>query len=205
MKSTLTGLNAHDFHQRHNHTYGFFQKPSGERLLVYVKSVTGNECKFETRDGQAFTAFADAGVEFEFLPVLRGWWDRPDGRAVHFNRIPARQFQRGIARGNTELYTYDDRGRCRDVPIGFDVLSDVFCPAFGAVAGISRWKEGRGVLAALGRHFAIDDIALYFHIEKIGTVLDNKRKVSLSSDLYMQEVMDAMRRNQVEIEVSVNG
>lgn len=191
MKESLTTDNAADFRQRYNGTIGWLTDDHGEKVLVHVTNVDTERVKFLDVSGTAYYANANKGVEFEFLPVKRAWYNT-DESPVYLERVPARQFRRGIHRENTLCYRMYDGLTPANIDI--KVIHEINQPTSRVL------KQGSAF--ALSSVFAVDALSrLYCFTGQIGVVDFAKKQITLSSDLFMQEVRDCVQRNKYDFAV----
>jgi len=111
MYDTLKSATYEDFKQRYQGCYGWLCYDEKETMVV-ITSVKRDRVTFNTKTGSDFFAFADQDVTFKFLPIRRGWYKTGTG-VVLLERVPARQYNRGISAANTS---------CKYVPFGYNVL-----------------------------------------------------------------------------------
>lgn len=90
-----------DFNQRYVETYGWYTSKDKE-ILVRVESATDSVATFVDADGIQYSANADKGVKFKFVPLNRALIPYKAG-VVLVERKPARQYKRGICAQNTRV------------------------------------------------------------------------------------------------------
>lgn len=191
MRVSFNRETARDFGPRYAETYGFLIDDKGERKLIYVTETTDSAVYFQTRDGDniQYHAVLGADVSFEFIPVNRGFFNGADGMLYHVERVPARQWRRGIGRNNTQIYSLSEKeGPFAGKKINFKVLEAIFsAPSDYKFAGKTEW-------VAISKHFATTASGVYFHHERIGRLNKNKLIVSDACGV-VQELKDALARN----------
>lgn len=190
MLDTLKSNSWEDFRQRYNHTYCWLIR-GPERQFVYIQAIDSERVKFTIGNGVVFTANADAGAVFEFIPVDRGWYNTVDGSILHMTRVPERQFRRGISEGNTLLADES----LFPVDLTYKRLHSVFSLP-------KQWdrKFEPGIPNALSKHFAYlpDSGKLMFHNVHIGDFATDGFKVDHN---FLQEVSDVFRRRNIEVAI----
>jgi hypothetical protein len=199
MLDTLTSANHTDFRQRYLGTYGWFHT-GGRKLLVYVNEVSDREVVFSDRQGTSYNVFRDSGLEFEFIPVDRGWFNTVNG-AVYLARVPARQWHRGICKSNTQIYTPTKEGSFTATGVGIRILSEIFENKVTVKDALDKYVVGSNSVA-LSKHFAITPAAKFaFYDQLVGTVdhKEGKFTLTLTDNLIHQEVSDLIRRNNYPI------
>ncbi len=174
-----------DFRQRYLEVYGFFPVEDRE-ILVNVTNVGENNMSFVDARGISYTAYADKGVVFRFIPVNKRLFYH-DGQLCYASRRPARQYQRGITHANTEFRTVYGHG----LEVDFATVKSYVN---------SRDKKNAGKCLILSDFLGITDNMLFLYNQNIGVVYGNK--LELNTPLFKQEVMDAVKANGLSYEVN---
>lgn len=198
MIDSLTSANHRDFGARYKGTWGYYLADSGNKLLVKVHEVSQKEVKFADIDGSIYTGFADMGLKFEFIPVNKGFFNG-DKCVYWFERIPARQWQRGISANNTHVSFFDGNFAKANIEKAVDV---VFNPQKSTLGVYESWRfycDGKRSAVALSKHFALGDGMVFFYKQNIGTITDHT--ITLTQDVVAQELRDVIARNGLNIEV----
>lgn len=199
MKDTPTSANHTDFRARYNGTYGFFIDPdTGKRLPVQVTNATSRVVEFTDITGRALLAKVDSGLEFEFIPVDRGFVQLVDGRTIYLQRIPARQWHRGISPHNTTKHLLTSSLNPTEEPSFLEIISSLTdkSPAELFAGLVSK----RLHTCALSKHFAIAaDHSFYFLNKRVGEYYDGV--ITLFTDMVVQEVSDLIKRQNLPIQV----
>jgi hypothetical protein len=198
--------NVDDWRQRYNKTYGWFRPEAGEKKLVYITDVN-QKVVFHTSDGQEFFANLDKDVKFEFLPITRGWFYTRDGGAVLLQRVPAKQYHRGISKNNTAMYFLRADGTLGGRGLGagleFTVLEDVFVSQ--PTPHFQEFLKGKSWCWLPSKFFAVCFHGqVYMYDTRIGTFDRVKNIITLDNTLFLQELRDAIRRCGVQMEVVCN-
>jgi len=198
MKDSLTSINHHDFRARYQGTYGYYiDSDTNKRLPVYVANCNQYRVTFSDITGRELHVNVNSGIDFEFVPVDRGFFQVLKD-VFYLERIPARQWKRGICPENTRAYALGDRLRITAVNY-LEVITNMI-----PLACESGWELSKtGYPAALSKHFAISAAnVLYFYYKEIGTVDHKKNSIKLHNDLLLQEVSDLFRRSSMDVRVS---
>lgn len=198
MKDSLTSSNHQDFRARYQGTYGYYVDPyTSKRLPVFVGNCNQHRVTFNDITGRELHVNVDAGIEFEFIPVDRGFF-QVNKEVFYLERVPARQWKRGICNENTRAYTLD--GALRNIAANYLEIITNMLP----INCQSGWLLSKdGYPAALSKHFAISAAnVLYFYNKEIGTVDHATNTIKLNNDMLLQEVTDLFRRNNIDVRVS---
>jgi hypothetical protein len=203
MIDTLTSENHRDFVARYQGTVGWYLGDKDKKILVNVARVHDNRVMFKDVAGVEYFANANSDIKFEFIPVDRGFFNAKGG-LVYMERIPARQWHRGICSNNTKMWACNPGFAEGFLPCGVNVatLHNVFVEG----PPVSRrWVEHRidpkkYSSVALSKHFAFIGEKFYFCRTQVGTYRDNK--IKLDNDLVFQEVCDVVKRNNLQVEVT---
>lgn len=204
MLDSLTSHNVRDFNSRYSGTWGFYIKDNKEKVLVYVSKVTDERVTFKDTQGGVFFGLVDKGMMFEFIPVTRGFFNAGDTKGTFLlQRIPARQWQRGISGSNTKAHMLLATSELKSVPIDA-VIPLVFegeqKQKTPTQEQVDHLLEKHGA-AALSRHFAISGEDFWFFQTRVGKII-NKKKIVLDVPTIYQEVSDLVRRNRLHYEVT---
>lgn len=186
-----------DFSKRYNKTFGWYLSDKGPKLLVQVGEVSSAGTKFYGAEGQEYFALPDKGNVFEFLPVERGLYNIARG-VVLCQRVPARQWRRGLHRDNTQIKLMD-AGSFSSLDITFDLLAEIFtAPDYDNA--IQQFLKGKRVSVAFNSMFGcLKNGTFLLFGSKIGTY--NKDVIELDSDLFFQEVSDLVRDKKLPYKV----
>lgn len=199
MLDTLTLYNRDDFVQRYSQSYGWFLHPEKkQKVLSYIRKVDRERVVFVTSTGEFF-AYAGTDVQFEFLPITRGWFYGPTG-LVFLQRIPAKQFCRGISDKNTMVLEVTSQGKLKESSLYLALLEDVFSPTI-QVKSFRSFLDGTLRGYVLSQYFAIVGNKVYFYNHPVGE-FGNNNEITLSNPLIAQELSDTIRRNNLQIKVS---
>jgi hypothetical protein len=205
MIDSPTHANIADFKQRYQGVFGWIN-PEENRSLVYVSNVNTKQVTFKDANGNEFYANVGANVDFEFLPVNRAWYKTNKGMFFG-QRIPARQWKRGVCTENTQL---------REV-VGVALATTVMTmrwhdAVFSVMQNPTNYKKqvdhylasATEVNTPLSKHFAIVHTSLYFFSKVVGTVDKINLVITLTSDMVYQELIDVCRRNNYPFKVNIN-
>lgn len=182
MIATFTSAGWRDFNQRYANVFGYFPKEDGTDVLVYMEKVGETRCTFRDREDLTYYAQADMGVNFKFIPITKKVF-LYNGMPHLAQRVPARQYRRGICGDNTKI-TSILSGRSLSVD-------------FAMVQAYTEKPDNSG------KHKVFDDIfvitqagnlCIYDHC--VGSIEGSK--VTLTSDIFKQEILDLFRRNNLE-------
>lgn len=210
MFEKFTTVDAHDFRQRYQGTYGFFRR-GDFRQLAKLRTIDG-VVKFCDKDGIEYTLNPDSpnDVGFEFLPPKAGWHNTASG-AWLVTRLAARQWLRGICSRNTSIGTPHGHRALVDFPILADIYAHdtKFEDALKSFNQYSAKSGSTGCLA-LTNQLALScykDFSYIFCLDvNIGSwkLVDGVYKVQLKDPLlWVTEVKDAFARNNLKVEVAL--
>ena len=208
MIDSLTSANHRDFAARYGGTCGFLLNNDGTKLLVQVGDVGHDRVYFRDVNGREYHSNVNSGVQFEFLPVDRGYFNGFQ-RGYHLARVPARQWHRGIHPQNTKIVRENWIGNLESVPRDsfLEGLHDIYVAKRLTVQeAFKEFKEGKRHGVALSKHFYINrsNLLMFLGIQ-IGEYVPENNSVILSDSLVYQEVMDASKRSNLPLEVQVRG
>ncbi len=190
---------AADFRQRYKDTYGWYLTDSGRKVLVQLVDVGENQLKFQGKDGESFTALADKGNRFEFIPLERALYNTPS-TVVYCTRVPARQWRRGIHSANTRIVNLQSGIMGSGVPIDFKILSEILHPE-DVSTYVSDYLAKRRDAVALNPMFAFTKETVYLYQRRIGTIMGDT--IALTENLFKQEISDLCRDLQLTYKVVI--
>jgi len=133
-----------------------------------------------------YYANADTGVVFKFIPVTKKLFYFDD-KLLLAQRVPARQYKRGIHQQNTNI---------RGV-----LYSEQYEVSFDMLDAYNNNKIINDDVHILNNMFALTATGLFLYNQRIGNVLDDT--IHLSTPLFRQEVVDALRANNLPMGVKV--
>lgn len=200
MKDTLTSRNHQDFRARYQGTYGYYVNPdNAQKVPVYVANCNQHKVTFQDIEGRDLFANVDTGIEFEFIPLDRGFFQTINGKVYYLQRVPARQWKRGICYDNTQVHELTNNLRS-DVPNLLEVIAKL-----RPIDCAESWYLFNGkVPVALSKHFAIStEGRLYFYNKSIGTVDHKTDTIKLVNDMLQQELTDLFRRNNISVTITL--
>lgn len=194
MKDTLTHNNYEDFRRRYSGTYGFLESEEIPRKFVHLTGADHTAVYFTDNTRQNFHINADAGIFFEFIPVNRGWFKAKDDNLYYLQRVPARQWQRGICPANTQMFQMTAVGPV-GVPLSYSRLESVFnCKDNYEISNLMLERKQ----FALSKQFAVcPSGVLYWYLQPIGNY--NQGTLSLEIPEIQQELSDILRRRELRI------
>lgn len=179
---------ARDFRQQFEGTVGWVITPSKRELLVVVESVNDRRVVLRDVKGFDYTVAANSGVAFKFQQVNAGWYPYKD-TAAYMWRVPARQWQRGISSSNTRISQLDDHGRATELSVDLTTLAELLVEAKSP--------------CVLSNNFYLSPTGfLFVHREKIGVLDKATGNIALSSDMFVQEINDIIRRKSLPYKAS---
>lgn len=201
-------LEAANFKQRYQGTYGFFRK-GDNKVLVRLESIrTGDvraQVDFVDKDDNAYHLYSDSedsSIGFEFLPPKSSYHNTTTGTFL-VKRVPAKQYQRGICERNTSIRTVNNRG----VTVGFESLLALYNDK---VDHLQRYEQvvspeykGEEKTFAISNQFAIslEEETIYCLGTSIGEarLRYNKLVIRLNdSSLWRTEIHDCLTRTGIK-------
>jgi hypothetical protein len=189
MIDTYTSQNHRDFNSRYSHTYGWLVKKE-TKTLVYLHEGNEQNLVFTIGDSPYYTAKIDSGVLFEFIPIKRGWFNTKNNSVI-LERVPNRQWKRGICEGNTQALQFGKYG-LSNINLDYFLLSEIFVNTtlITNTFVLNRIKNKLPVV--LNNFFALDtNNSLYFYSLPIGKIENST--ITLSNTMCEQELKDCIR------------
>lgn len=187
--------NLQDFRQRYLNTFGWLHLQENKKILVKVTDVQDDKVMLKDINNRELYAYADKGVMFEFLPCQRGWYPTEDN-LYYLTRIPARMWQRGIARANTTMFECIEGRGLRNVGFTEKILIEIFKTSATFESEIQLFNKSYCDGAAFSREFAVFENLLYFFNEPVGR-FNKITKEFVVNSFVLQEFSDLIRRSNI--------
>lgn len=201
MLDTLTYSNREDFKARYRGTFGFYIDPeTKEKSLCYITDVSQDKASFDTIKGRGFFCYADAGVQFEFLPVIRGWWSVAHSKLPYYvERVPARQFQRGISKANTTVFTFTSGGALTYGLLNVSLLESIFVKQ--PESSFTAFLKGNQPHFIINNIFLLHKDVVWFYDVRIGKyeITPTGASIELVDNTVAQELRDFIARKTLPI------
>lgn len=200
MFEKFLSINAGDFRQRYQGTYGFYTR-GGKKKLVRLAAVDidGGVVTFTDKDGASFTLHANAAeddIGFEFITPKACWHNTKEG-AYMVKRVAQRQYQRGISESNTSVTSGKNM---KGVYVDFNCLHNIFeCPV------TIKEASAKGHSFAISDQFFVGEQKLWLFDQAVGakSVKDGAYTIKLDDPvMFGTEVRDAFRRANLEAVVA---
>lgn len=206
MIASLTGANANDFKQRYQGVIGWLRHKELPPRAVYVHHVSSAKVTFRDEQDNEFYSNVDSGVEFEFVPTQRAWYNTTDG-LYYVQRIPARMWKRGICSENTQ-FRVGTRNGMTPLPLGADwrqVAFSVMSRCLSNEDAIAAFLTRKTEMVALSKVFAVLGESLYFFDLHVGKIVKDKSLLRLNQAFSMleQELRDTIKRNNYPFTVEI--
>lgn len=193
MKVEFTSRDFRDFAQRYQETYGWLERDGKPSILVKLKSVREDKTIFIDKNSFEYAALSDRGNFFSFLPVSKGSYLYLNTIVV-VQRIPARQWKRGICENNTSVRDLD--GVYYD--INFSLLETIFGNTENNT--IKKFKETLvGDLVLFNHQFSIYKNGVYVYNLYIGEYFQGT--IKLINEIFAQELTDIITKERLPISI----
>lgn len=205
MIESPTSTNIGDFKQRYQGVLGWYIPEEGKsKLLVRVTSVNNERVTFSDKNGGSYHAYVDAGVRFEFLPIVKEWKNTP--KSCYFlSRVPARQYKRGICEDNTSIISFNmTTGKYteeQEYKGWYEYIYGIYSYNRTIKEDLKDFLDGKRECTALSKHFAIGNGHVLLYNTIIGSY--SGTNITLKTDLFLQELTDLCNRNNYPFKVTV--
>lgn len=183
MRDTITSANSEDFRQRYEGTLGWLVTGPSSKKLVKLTEYDEDAMHFVTAEDAEGYVLIDSGVEFEFIQVKRKIYQWDDGTLALLERVPARQFKRGISVDNTHIWKWvTSRGWLRE-NLNLRTLNKC----------MNDRPLRTGPYIKINDYFSIADGKVFIFRTEIGSI-NSEGLIKMSDDAFKQELADAIRR-----------
>lgn len=191
MFEKFLSVNAGDFRQRYQGTFGFYSR-GGKKKLVRLSAVDTERgvVRFTDSGNAEFSLNANASEEvgFEFITPKACWHNTNKG-AYMVRRVAQRQYQRGISENNTQIIEGKSMGPCY---VDFNTLSAIFENPITI-----KEASAKGHSFALSDQFYVGEQKVWCFNQALGTFtkIGPVFNVKLNDEvMWGTEVRDAFRR-----------
>lgn len=186
-----------DFSKRYEGTFGWYEKESGDKVLVKLEAVREYCLTFIDELGMLYEALPDVGNTFEFLPVERGVYNTSKG-VVFLQRIPNRMWKRGLCSENTSFQLLKEGGVFA-IEGSFLIIEECFKQEqFTPPVDSSSTHSYEG---AWDRMFSLVGVTLFLYNRIIGSL--NGNVLTLNSPLFKQELQDLVRQKNLPFTLEI--
>ena len=196
----FTSDNYEDIHRYYRCTYVKF-KEMGERLF-YIRDVGHSLVRGTDEDGTEFELYLnhDNPYEVDYVLPHKSYFQYAK-RACMLQRIPAKQYRRGLCAENTRLTALGKAGGLVNVDIGFDVLKAfVSKQAFPSIKTILTMKN-KPLSVALSPRFAfVTEPGLIVADQlTVATVDKKQQQVTIHQKIFRPEIMNLIKDLNMEV------
>lgn len=205
MLDSLAKQGTRDFSARYRNTIGFYITEKGEKKTVLVTEVEDSRVHFMDALGSVGWANRTPEVNFEFIQLQRQWFNRPGRKLpVLLQRVPARQWRRGICNDNTSANSLG--AAFSRVALDVGLVDELFNKTPDVHQVAKDYLSGKLKAMALNKYFALNQEHLYMFDAPVGNVKksDTLVEISLTVPMVEQEVLDTIRRNNFDW-IKLNG
>ena len=158
MKEEFTREHWKDFAQRYQGVFGWFETEKKEQLLVRLTKVDENTLTFSDRNKIVYSARADKGNVFTFLPVEKGVYNSKNGDVLFVFRIPMKQYRRGVCPDNTGIRSLISNDA---INVDFDTLDAIYNT--DQTKPVLQWCKTRKGNIAFNNLFSLANDRLYLY------------------------------------------
>ena len=204
MIDTPTHNNISDFRQRYQNVLGWFLTGKGEKLLVRVAEVGDSQVTFVDHGNNVYYANVGQGVNFEFLPVQRAWYDT-ELTTYYVSRKAARQWKRGICQENTSIEAIETILGIETPGKGlpWNLLAfNIFSTPQDTGKYVADFLGNKRSSCTLGRHFSLTkhlEGRVLFHNILVGYY--SKNVITDVKPIIKQELTDVIRKFDLPFEI----
>jgi len=199
MREEFKSDTSKDFAQRYQGTYGWYEKEDGNKILVQLTSIKESVLTFKDINETTYTALADKGNNFHFIPVEKAVYNIEDG-VVYVQRVPNRMWKRGLCDENTNFKLLTENGVGVHVINNFKLIESCFGKK--STDAVTKWLLDRKNPVAFDTIFSVVGKSLFVYDKIIGEVKGNV--FVLSSNLFEQEISDLMRYQKLPFTMEIS-
>jgi len=192
--------NFEDISRYYRNTYVKF-KETGDTLF-YIRDVRPDVVRGTDEDGTEFELYLndDHPYEVDYVLPNKSYFQYAK-RACMLQRIPAKQYRRGICSENVRISSLTKTGGVGNIEVGFDALKAfVSKQAFPNISTVLLQKS-KPISVALSPRFAfIPDLGYIFCDQLAVATVDKKAKtVVVLKDVFLPEITKLLENSNLEI------
>lgn len=196
----FSSANYEDIHRYYRCTYVKF-KEMGDRLF-YIRDVGAHLVRGTDEDGTEFELYLNHEHPYEVDYVLphKSYFQLAK-RACMLQRVPAKQYRRGVCNENTRLTAIGKTGNLVNVEIGFDALKAfVSKQAFPSIKTILLMKN-KPLSVALSPRFAFVPETGQILADQLSVAIVDKKAgvVTINREIFRPEVLKFVNDLNMEI------
>jgi len=196
MREQVKNFNFDHWHQRYQGCFGYLCVDNKE-IAVVINQIKPGQIDYSTSAMNNLFIIAGADVEFNFQPLRPGY--NPTTKGLYFvQRIPARQWRRGICPDNSRVFTC--KNGLKAAAWNNNAIFSLLENGISFRESVKNYETNK--YAALSKHFALMDTTLYFYDQQVGALTDNV--IKLPTPDIAQELSDVIKRNNYPWSVHVN-
>lgn len=185
----FTPAQRDDISRYYRHTYVKFPMRGDE--LFYIRNVEAYKITGEHESGEEFELYYSEQnpVDVVFVPPHKSYFQYKN-RACLLQRIPAKQYNRGICGNNTTIQSLGRTGSVMNHDIGFDLLKAyVAKPAFPSFDKAITSK-GKMLSVVLSPRFAFVPETKYIYVDQtpVAQVKHPEKQVLVLNPVFMPEI-----------------
>jgi hypothetical protein len=192
--------NYDDINRYYRGTYVKF-KETGDRLF-YIRDVGPQRVTGTDEEGTEFELFLNHDDPYEVDYVLpHKSYFQLNKRACMLQRVPAKQYRRGICGENTRLTALGKTGNLVQVEIGFDALKAfVSKQAFPSIKTVLTMKN-KPLSVAISPRFAFvpETGQIYTDLLAVAVVSKKDNRVTVTREIFRPEVTQFVSDLNMEI------
>lgn len=189
-----------DINRYYKNTYVKF-KETGEKLF-YIKSVSNSIVTGMDEEGNAFELWLseEHPYEVDFSLPRKSYFQYKD-RALILERIPAKQYQRGVSEANTKMYGLGREGQWQNFGINFETLGAfVTKQKFFSLEEVLKAEKGMKSMA-LSPRFAVSlgDLVVYVDTFAVAKLSKKGKALIILQKLFSNELSEFAKTSNLKV------
>jgi len=191
--------NIADISRYYKNTFVKFRE-TGERLY-YIRSVKADKITGQVADGTPFELLLDPEFPYEVDYVLpHKSFFQFEGAACLLQRIPAKQYQRGISEQNVTVSALTAKGNLCSISVNFPVLEAfINKPTFVGLAQALEEKEKTSIVLSPRMAYVPANRRIYADSVCIAQVQPKHKAVHMFQKLFLPEVSQLAKDSKMKV------
>lgn len=197
MLETFQSDHSRDFRQRYAGSFGYYKDDNKRKIFVLISNVGDLEVSFVDEKENVYSARADSGIEFEFIPVKKKLFVHRD-ELLYIRRRPARMWARGINPQNTEVSNVLVG---KDQTLNFAKVVAYLKTCVDVKLNIQKLEEKNVSAVVLSDLFGTTNGSLYLYDKVVGDFRPDTREIVVTEPLFHQEIEDLVAKTEIPYRV----
>lgn len=201
----FTPSNREDINKYYRHSFLKF-KETGD-LLYYIQSVDTNAVTGTTEDGRDFKLYLAEEEPYEVNYILpHKSFFQFGAHACMLQRVPAKQYHRGITQENTSITYRDTDGTSGKLPLGFEVLGAFTKKQkFFSLSEAVKATDIISAVLAPRMMYMKNNKQVFIDFIPVARVAGATKTITMLNPIFTEEIQDYLKTTQEDKMFTIGG